>query len=76
MNGSNFVKLFLIFSATLNNEKYYRKCFPSSILANLLPSQNNYSNRVSNYRQNLDELNLLSFDFSEALKCSDIHNLD
>ena len=73
MNGSNYIKIFLRSNAILkieNNDKY---CFLWSILAYLHPCNNNHPNRVSNYRQYFNELNIQGFDFSEGFKCSDVH---
>ena len=55
-----------------NNDKY---CFLWSILAYLYPC-NNHPNRVSNYKQYFDELNINGFDFSEGFKCSDVHKFN
>ena len=58
LNGSNYVKIPLRSNAILNignNDKY---CFIWSILASLHPCNNNHPNRVSNYKQNFDELNV------------------
>ena len=76
MNGSNYVKVPLRTNAILsieNNDKY---CFLWSILAYLLPCNNNHPNRVSNYKQYVDELNIQGFDFSYGFKCSDVHKFN
>ena len=73
MNGSNYIKIPLRSNAILNignNDKY---CFSWSILAYLHPCNNIHPNRVSNYRQNFDELNIQGFDFTNGFKCSDVH---
>ena len=46
-----------------------------SILAKLLPCENDRPNRVSNYKQQFDELNIDGFDFLNALKCSDVQKI-
>ena len=55
------------------NDKY---CFIWSILASLHPCNNNHPNRVSNYKQNFDELNIRVFDFTNGFKCSDVHKFE
>ena len=75
MNGSNYVKIPLRSNAILsieNNDKY---CFLWSILAKLHPCNNNHPNRVSNYRQYFNELNIQGLVFSKGLKCSDVQKL-
>ena len=56
-----------------NNDKY---CFLWSILASLHPFKNIHPNRVSNYKQYFDELNLQGFDFTNGFKCSDVHRFN
>ena len=56
-----------------NNDKY---CFLWSILASLHPSNNNHPNRVSNYKQYFDELNIQGFDFSRGFRCSEVHKFN
>ena len=56
-----------------NNDKY---CFIWSILASLHPCENDHPNRGSNYNQNFNELNINDFDFTNALKCSDMHSFE
>ena len=50
--------------------------FYLSILAYLHPCKNNHPNRVSNYKQNFDELNIQDFDYSYGFKCSYFHKFD
>ena len=76
MNGSNYIKILLRSNAILkieNNDKY---CFFWSILASLYPCNNNHPNRVSNFRQNFNELNIQGFDFTNGFKSSDIHKFN
>ena len=76
LNGSNYVKIPLRSNAILkieNNDKY---CFNWSILASLHPCNNNHPNRVSNYKQYFNELNLNGFDFNNGFKCSDVHKFN
>ena len=56
-----------------NNDKY---CFIWSILAGLRPCNNNHPNRVTNYKQYLNELNIQGFDFTNGFKCSDVHKFN
>ena len=56
-----------------NNDKY---CFLWSILAYLHPCNNNHPNRVSNYKQYFNELNIQDFDFTNGFKCSDVHKFN
>ena len=76
MNGSNYIKIPLKSCSILhieNNDKY---CFLWSILASLYPCTNNHPNRVSNYRQYFNELNIQDFDFTDGFKCSDVHKFN
>ena len=72
MNGSNYVKIPLRSNAILNTEDNDKYCFSWSILASLHPCNNNHPNRVSNYKQYFNELNIEGFDFTNGLKCSDV----
>ena len=76
LNGSNYVKIPLRSNAILNIENKDKYCFIWSILASLYPSNNNHSNRVSNYKQYFIELNIQGFDFSYGFKCSDVHRFN
>ena len=76
MNGSNYIKIPLRSSAILNIENNDKYCFLWSILASLHPCNNNHPNRVSNYKQYFDELNIQGFDFSRGFKCSDVHKFN
>ena len=73
MNCSNYVKKPLRSNTILNIENNDKYCFLWSILAYLHPCNNNHSNRVSNYRQYFDELNIQGFDFSKGFMFSDVH---
>ena len=73
MNGSNYIKIPLRSNAILNIENNDKYCFLWSILASLHPCNNNHPNRVSNYRQYFDELNIQGLDFTNGFKCSDVH---
>ena len=76
MNGSNYVKIPLRSNAILNIENNDKYCFLWSILAYLHPCNNNQPNRVSNYRQYFNELNIQDFDFTNGFKCSDVHKFN
>ena len=76
LNGSNYVKLPLKSNAILNNENNDKYCFIWSTLASLHPCNNNHPNRVSNYKQYFNELNINGFDFSNGFKCSDVHKFN
>ena len=76
MNGSNYIKIPLRSNAILNVENNDKYCFLWSILAWLHPCNNNHPNRVSNYRQYFNELNIQGFDFTNGFKCSDVHKFN
>ena len=76
LNGSNYVKVPLRSNAILNIENNDKYCFLWSILASLHPCNNSHPNRVSNYRQYFNELNIQDFDFSNGFKCSDVHEFN
>ena len=76
MNGSNYVKIPLRSNAILNVENNDKYCFLWSILAYLHPCNNNHPNRVSNYKQYFNELNIQGFDFSKGFRCSDVHKFN
>ena len=76
LNGSNYVKIPLRSNAILNIENDDKYCFLWSILAYLHPCKNNHPNRVSNYKQYFNELNIQGFDFSRGFKCSDVHKFN
>ena len=74
MNGSSYGKIPLRSSAILifeNDDKY---CFLWLMLAKLHTCNISNPYRVSNYRQNFDELIIVGFNFSNGNKCSDVHN--
>ena len=73
LNGSIFVKIPLRINAILNTENNDKFCFVWSILASLHPCNKNHPNRVSNYKQYFNELNIQGFDFTNGFKCSDVH---
>ena len=76
LNGSNYVKIPLRSNAILNVENNDKYCFLWSILAYLHPCNNNHTNRVSNYEQYFNELNIQGFDFSGGFRCSDFHKFN
>ena len=78
MSRSNYVKIPLSSNAILNieNNFEYKYCFLWSILAYLHPCNNNHPNRVSNYKQYFNELNINGFDFANGFKCSNVHKVN
>ena len=76
MNGLYYVKIPLRTNAILNIENNDKYCFLWSILAWLHPCNNNHPNRVSNYRQNFNELNIQGFDFTNGFKCNDVQKFN
>ena len=54
----------------------YQYCFLWSILTSLHPCNNIHPNRVSNYRQYFNELNIQDFDCTNGFKCSDVHKFN
>ena len=75
-NGSNYVEIPLRSNAILNIENNDKYCFIWSILASLHPCNNNHPNRVSNYKQYFDELNIQGFNFTNGFKCGDVHKFN
>ena len=76
MNGSIYVKIPLRSNAILNNENNDKSCFMWSIIDSLHPCDSNHLNRVSNYKQYFSQLNINGFDFTNGLKCSDVHRFN
>ena len=73
MHGRSYVKIPLRSNGILNIENNDKYCFLWSILAYLHPCNNNHPERVSNYKQYFNELNIQDFDFTNGFKCSDVH---
>ena len=76
LNGSSYVVIPLRSNALINiknDDKFY---FTWSRLASLLPCDNDHPNRISNYKQYFDELNIEGFDFSNEFKCSYVHKFE
>ena len=76
MDGRSYFKILLRSNAILNIENIDKHCFIWSILASLHPCDNNHSNRVSTYKQYLNESNIQDFDFTNGFKCSNVHKLN
>ena len=74
--GSNYVKNPLRSNAILNIENNDKYSFLWSKLASLHPCNNNHPNRVSNYEQYFNELNINGFDFTKGFRCSDVHKFN
>ena len=62
-------------NAIMNIENKDKYCFLMSLLAFSCLCYNNQRNRVSNLKQNFDELNIRALDFTNGFKCSDVHKL-
>ena len=79
LNGSSYLKIPLRSSAILNIENDDNYCFLWSILAHLHPCENSHPNRVSNYRDYLNELKTDGSDFpfktSDVSKFEEMNNL-
>ena len=76
MNGLSYVKTPSRSSAIFNIENIEKYCFLWSILAYLHPCNNKHLNRVSNYKQYFNEINIDGFDFTNGFKCSDVHKFN
>ena len=74
--GSKYVKIPLRSNAILNFENSDKYCFIWPLLASLHPCNNNHPNRVSNYKQYFNGINIQDFDFSYGFKCSDVHRFN
>ena len=79
LDSSSYVKIPLRSSAILNIENDDNYCFLWSILAHLHPCENSHPNRVSNYRDYLNELKTDGLDFpfktSDVTKLEEMNNL-
>ena len=73
VNGQSYVKSLLGSNAILNIENNDKYCFIWSIIASLHPCNKIHPNRVSNHKQNFNELSTQGFDFSYSFKCNDVH---
>ena len=76
MDGSSYVKIPLRSSAILTIENDEKYCCIGLIIASLHPFKNSHPNRVSNYRQYFDELDIDGFDFSDGFECSHVHRFE
>ena len=76
LKDSIYVKIPLRSNAILNIENNDKYCFIWSILASFHPYNNNHPNRVSNYKQYFNELNINGFDFKFGFKCIDVHKIN
>ena len=76
LNSSNDGKIPIRSPAILNIENDDKYCFLWSILAHLHPCEKINHNRVTNYKQNFNELNNDGFDFSKKLICTDTHIIE
>ena len=76
LKGSNYTKIPLRSNAILNVENIDKYRFLWSMLAYLYPCNNNHLIRVTNYKQNFNELNINAFGFTIGFKCSDVHKFN
>ena len=76
IDGRSYVKIPLRSNSISNIENNDKYCFLWSKIASLHPCKSNHPNRVSNYRQYFNELNIEEFDFTNGLSCSDLHKLE
>ena len=76
VNGSNFIKTPPRSNVVLNFENIDKYCFIWSILASLHPCNIIHPNRVSDYKQYFNELNINGFNFTKRFKCSGVHKFD
>ena len=76
VNGTSFVKNPLRSSAILNFATNGKYCFVWWILAELYPCNISRPNKISNYKQNFNELNIDWFDFSNEFKCNDVYKVE
>ena len=63
-------------NAILSLENIDKFCFLWSILPFLHPCKNNLPNRVSNYNQSFNELNIQRFFFIDGFECSNVHKFN
>ena len=73
LKDSNYVKKSLRSNAILNIENSDKFCFIWSILSNIHPCNKHHPNRVTNYKQYFDEINIQCFGLTIGFKCSDVH---
>ena len=73
MNGSSFVKIPSRSIDILDFENDDKFCFLLPISASRHPSNNISPNRISNDRQNFNELNTCGFDLTNGFRTSDVH---
>ena len=76
LNRSNYVKIPLTSNAMLNFGNNGKYCFLWSKLVFLDPFNKKHPDRVSNYRQYFNELNINGFDFTNGFKCSNVQNFN
>ena len=76
MKDSNYIKIPLRSNAILNIQNTDKYCFLWSILAYLHTCNKNHPNRVSNYKNYFNELNIQDVDFTNGFKCSHVHKFN
>ena len=76
LNGSSYIKIPLRSNVLINMKSDDKYCFIWSILASRHPCENDHPNRVSNYKQYFNELNIDGFGFTNGFKCCDLHRFE
>ena len=76
LNDSSYVKIPLRSNALIKIKNNDKCCFSWSILADLHPCEIDHPNRVSNYSQYFNKINIDGFDFTNGVKCSDVHKFE
>ena len=76
LNGSSYKKIALGSSALINFKNDDKSCFIWSILAKLDPCENGHPDRVSNYTEYFDGINIGGFSFLDGFRCSDVQKFE
>ena len=76
LNGSSYGKFAVRSNASINIKSSDKYCFIWSKLASLHPCDNEHLNRLSNYRQFSNELNIDGFELSNGFKSSDVQKFE
>ena len=76
LDGTSYVRIPLRSNALINIKNDDKYCSFWSILASLHPCLNDHPNRISNYRQYFDELNIECFDFTDGFRCIHMHRFE
>ena len=76
LNSSSYVKIPLRSNALINLKNNDKYCFIWSILAGLHPCETDHPNKVSDYKQNFDEINFEGFNYTNGIRCSVVHKFE